>query len=117
MRHNLVLIALPLLLAACDGPAEKAGKAKDRAAAEAAGVPYAGNGPNQRLGEAQDRITEAQQAEVRAHEQSLDRRKDAIKTNADIAADELESKAQSIRDQARREADMIGAPAPVTKSP
>lgn len=48
-------ISLLLTLGACQGPAEQAGAAKDKAAAEAAGRTYDGNGANERIGAARDR--------------------------------------------------------------
>ncbi|KMS61067.1 hypothetical protein V475_15610 [Sphingobium baderi LL03] len=42
------------LLSACQGPEQKAGAEKDKAAAEAAGQPYSGDGPNERVGSARE---------------------------------------------------------------
>ena len=89
-----------LLLAACDGPAEKAGEAQDRAAANVAGVAYKGDGPGERVGEAEDRAN-------RAAREDLDAQVDRIKTEADAQADRLEAQAKDIRRNAQDRADAL----------
>jgi hypothetical protein len=99
MRHVAIATVL-LLLAACDGPAEKAGEAQDRASANAAGVAYQGDGPAERVGEAEDRAN-------RAARKDLDAQVDRIKTEADTQADRLETQAKDIRRDAQTRADAL----------
>lgn len=99
MRHGTTATVL-LLLAACDGPAEEAGEAQDRAAANVAGVAYQGNGPAERVGEAEDRAN-------RAACEDLDAQRDRIKTEADTRADRLEAQARDIRRDAQDRADAL----------
>jgi len=94
MRY-VIAATLPLMLIACDGPAEKAGEARDRATANAAGVEYQGDGPAERVGEAQDRTNKAAR-------EDLDAKQDEIKTQADTQADQLEKQARQIRDDAKK---------------
>lgn len=99
--RNALMVAGVLLLAACDGPNEKAGEAQDRASANAAGVEYNGNGPAERIGEAEDRANKAAR-------QDLDAQKDRVKTEADTEADQLEEQAHQIRADAKAKADALG---------
>ena len=100
MRYVILATAL-LALAACDGPKEKAGEARDRAAANVAGVEYRGDGPAERIGAAQDRADKAAR-------QAVEARQDEIKTEADTAADRLEAQAKQLRDDAKARADAVG---------
>lgn len=104
MRHLLPLLLVPGLLAGCDGPNEKAGKEKDKAAAAAAGVPYRGNGPNEQLGEAQDRAADAATGARRAEAVSLRKQARTVKADADVQADRLEQQARAIRAEAKERA-------------
>jgi len=99
VRHVTTATVL-LLLAACDGPAEKAGEVQDRAAANVAGVAYNGNRPAERVGEAEDRAN-------RAAREDLDAQVDRIKTEADTQADRLEAQAKDIRRKAQARADAL----------
>jgi hypothetical protein len=96
--------ALACLIAACDGPKEKAGAAKDEAAANAAGVNYDGKGPAERAGAAADRVD---RAAAKARDSKADALKDqgkAIRAQADADAVKLEQQAQALRDQAKSQA-------------
>jgi hypothetical protein len=105
MKYVLPLLLAPsLLLAGCDGPNEKAGREKDKAAAAAAGIPYKGNGPNEELGEAQDRAIDAARDAREATASVLQEQAHTVKVEADVAADRLEQQAEEIREQAKRRA-------------
>jgi hypothetical protein len=96
--------ALACTIAACDGPREKAGAARDEAAANASGVPYDGNGPAERAGRAADRVD---RAATKARDSQADALKDqgrSIEAQADAEADKLEQQAQAIRDAAKAKA-------------
>lgn len=62
MRTTTMLLTAAVftcIIAACDGPKEKVGAARDEAAANASGVPYEGDGPAERGGRAADRVDRA----------------------------------------------------------
>ena len=99
MRYMIIATAL-ILVTGCDGPNEKAGEAQDRAAANAAGIEYKGNGLAERIGEAEDRAN-------RAAREDLEAQRDRIKTEADAQADRLEEQARDIRRLAKRRADAL----------
>ncbi|MDN4633928.1 hypothetical protein QCD71_20625 [Sphingomonas sp. PsM26] len=103
MRYIVVATAF-ILLAGCDGPNEKAGVAQDQAAANAAGVKYQGNGPAERIGEAQDHAN-------RAARKDLDAQRNKINTEADAQADRLEQQAKEIRRSAKERAEALISPA------
>jgi hypothetical protein len=65
-----------------------------------AGVAYNGNGPAERVGEAEDRAN-------RAAREDLDAQVDRIKTEADTQADRLEAQAKDIRRKAQARADAL----------
>jgi hypothetical protein len=106
--HPMIVAAL--LLGACDGPAETAGAAKDKAAAEAAGVAYKGDGPNERIGEAQDRAKKAAEEARAAEEEAVEKERDSIRSAADIEAERLEQQAKAVRTAADERADAVKAP-------
>jgi len=93
-----VAIAALIALSACDGAHEKAGRDADRAAAAAAGQNQTGEGPNERLGEAQDRVERADAKAVEARADALERQGDQLRSQADLAADRLDEQARSLRD-------------------
>ncbi|WJM30202.1 hypothetical protein QUC32_27965 (plasmid) [Novosphingobium resinovorum] len=99
--------ALACMIAACDGPKEKAGAAKDEAAAKAAGVSYDGNGPAERAGEAADRVDRAAVKARDSEAAALKDRGKAIRAQADAEAEKLEQEAEALRDQARTKADAL----------
>jgi len=103
----LRLAAICMAISACDGPAEKAGKAQDKAAANASGVAYTGEGPAQRLGEAKDRADRAADDARDAAAQALETQADARRKEADLAAEKLEEQAKAIRDKADIEAEAL----------
>jgi predicted small secreted protein len=96
-------------LAACDGPAEKAGKDRDKVAAAANGLPYEGDGPNEKLGAAQDRATTAATRARDAEAAELKQQADNIRKEADDRADKLDAQAKATRDDADTRADAIDA--------
>ena len=89
------------LLAACDGPRENAGEKAD-AAVNASGVIEAG--PQERLGEIQDRTAKDRAKAIEAQADTAEDRADEIKTSADQRADALESQAKALRQQAKGQA-------------
>lgn len=101
------IAALCMAMSACDGPAEKAGKAQDKAAANASGVAYTGEGPAQRLGEAKDRADGAAADARDAAAQALETQADARRKKADLMAEKLEEQAKAIRDKADVEAEAL----------
>ena len=101
MRRALAAAAVILALAGCDGPNEKAGKDKDKAAAAASGVPHRGDGPNQQLGKAQDRAADAAKDARDARASALRKQAQGIKAQADVEADRLEEQARAIRAKAK----------------
>jgi hypothetical protein len=107
MKHPLALIAVLLTLAACDGPAEQAGAAKDKAEAEAAGQTYEGDGPNERIGEARDRAADAAADARKAEAEAIEKEQDSIRSAADIEAERLEQQADAVRKAADAKAEAI----------
>ena len=97
-----VLALSGLMLSACEGPNEEAGKARDKATAAARGSSYRGEGPAERIGKAQDRAVEAASDARDAEAKSLRRQADAVKAGADVEADRLEQQARSVREEAKR---------------
>ncbi|MHA4835835.1 SPFH domain-containing protein [Sphingopyxis sp. MSC1_008] len=107
MRPYLSLIALSLTLPACQGPAEQAGAEKDKAAAEATGQTYGGDGPNEKIGEARDRVAKAAEDARKAEAEAIDKKQDSIRRAADIEAERLEQEAEAVRKAADEQADAI----------
>ena len=99
-----LLLAPAILLAGCDGSKEKAGRDQDKAAAAAAGVPYDGNGPNEQIGKAEDRVVDAAKDAREAQATALRGQAHTIKAEADVQADRLEQQARAIREQAKKRA-------------
>jgi hypothetical protein len=95
--------ALACTIAACDGPKEKAGAARDEAAANASGVPYEGTALLSGL--AGPQIVSIVPLRRRAIPRpTLEDQGRAIQAQADAEADKLEQQAQSIRDAAKAKA-------------
>lgn len=95
------------MVTACDGPKEKAGAARDEAAANATGIPYDGNGPAARAGRAADRVD---RANARARDSQADALEDqgrAIEAQADAQADRLEQQAKGLREAAKSKAERL----------
>lgn len=107
MKSIHLLIAPALLLGACQGPAETAGAKKDKAAAEAAGQTYDGDGPNERIGAARDRAADAAEDARKAEAAAIEKQGDSIRTEADIEAERLEQEAEAVRKAADARADAI----------
>jgi hypothetical protein len=110
MKVFLPLLVAALTLGACDGPAETAGAEKDKAAADAAGTAYNGDGPNERIGEAQDRAAKAAENAREAEQEALEKEQDSIRSAADIEAERLEQQAKALREAADARADAIEVP-------
>lgn len=104
MRIMIAAVAGTLMLAACSGPKQKAGEEQDKAAANAAGVPYNGHGPIEQLGEAQDRADRAATKARDAQADALKQQGKEIKSDANAKADKLEEQAKAIRDSAKDQA-------------
>lgn len=104
MRITMAALAGTLVLAACSGPKQKAGAEYDKAADNAAGVAYNGTGPNERLGEAQDKADRAAAKARDAQADALKQQGREIKSDADAKADKLEEQAKAIRGQAKDQA-------------
>ncbi|MDN4633653.1 hypothetical protein QCD71_19200 [Sphingomonas sp. PsM26] len=95
----IAAVALTLGLAACNGPNEKVGAAQDEAAANAAGVAYNGNGPAEAAGKAADHVD---RAVAKARNEQADALKDqgrAISSQAD--AMQISSKSRRRRSVVR----------------
>ena len=91
-----------MLLMSCDGPRENAGEKADQLAN--IGGSALGSGPNERLGELQDRATRDQKRAVDARADTLEDRADETRTQADQQADALERQAKEIRRAAKEQA-------------
>ena len=109
--------ALASMIAACDGPKEKAGAARDETAANASGVPYDGNGPAERAGRAADRVDQAAGKARDSQAEALKDQGHAIEAQADAEADKLEQQAQAIRDEAKAKAEELDRQADLLKHP
>lgn len=96
--------ALACMIAACDGPKEKAGAARDEAAANASGVPYNGNGPAEEAGRAADRIDRAAEKARDSQADALKEQSHVIEAQADAEADNLEQRAKELREKAEADA-------------
>ena len=98
MRPSAILTIVGLFcLSACEGPKESAGREQDRAIAANSSVPTSGAGPNERLGEAQDRADRADAKARDAKADALESEADRLRTEADIAADRLDAQAKTVR--------------------
>ena len=93
MKAFLILAGSALTLGACQGPATQAGAEKDKAAAVAAGQTYDGDGPNERIGAARDRAADAAEEAREAEEEAVEKQRDSIRSAADIEAERLEQEA------------------------
>ncbi|MGR4893127.1 hypothetical protein ACIPPQ_19005 [Sphingopyxis sp. LARHCG72] len=111
MKTISINVMALLLLSACQGPQAKAGAEKDKAAAEAAGRVYEGNGPNEAIGAARDRAEDAAREAREAEAAGLKRQGDAIRRQADVEAEKLEQQAEAIRKEADAQADAFDAQA------
>lgn len=101
VRNGLIAASLAFaLLAGCDGPHEKAGKQVDKAA----GIkprPFQ-EGPQQRLGELQDRAERDQARAIDARADTVRDQAKAVRSVADSQADALEQQAAQVRAQAKQ---------------
>ena len=104
MRRGLPLqlagLALIALVAGCDGPHEQAGENADAAAGIKDGP--LSEGPNERLGEIQDRTERDQKRAVEAQADAAEDRADEVRRTADTRADALEREAAEIRNSAKQ---------------
>jgi len=98
MRRPVWLVmATLLILTACEGPKEAAGREQDRLLAANNAVADGGAGLNQRRGEAQDRADRADMKARDARADALESEADRLRTEADIAADRLDAQAKVVR--------------------
>ena len=104
MRIMTIVLVGTLALTACSGPKQKAGEVQDQAAANVAGDTYNGNGPNERLGKAQDKADHAAAKARVAQADALKQQGREIKLEADAKADKLEEQVKSIRTTAKDQA-------------
>jgi hypothetical protein len=107
MTRTTWAIAALMALAACKGPAQKAGEEKDTQAAAAAGVAYDGSGPNEAIGRRQDQAADAAHDAAKADARALRRQGDAIRDRASVDAERLEQQAKAIRRAADDQADAL----------
>jgi acyl-CoA reductase-like NAD-dependent aldehyde dehydrogenase len=106
MKQTISALALTVcgLLAACDGPRENAGEKAD-AAVNASGVIQ--GGPQERLGEIQDRTAKDRAKAIEAQADAAEDRADEIKMSAGQRADALERQAKALRQQAKGQANAL----------
>jgi hypothetical protein len=102
-----VAIIASVALIGCDGPNEQAGREKDKAEATAAGQNYTGTGPNERIGEAEDRAANALRHERDAAADAIEAQGETIQRQADVTADRLSEEAKAIREAADKQADAL----------
>lgn len=102
MRNSLTLAATLSLaiLAGCDGPKESAGRAADKAAAAANGQTLTQEGPNELMGEAEDRADRADRKALDAQADLLEQRADQLRQEAAGRADAIDKQAQALRNGA-----------------
>jgi hypothetical protein len=111
---SLTLLGI-IALVGCNGPNQKAGSERDKAAAAAQGEPYKGNGPNERIGQAQDRAADAEQNVRDADADALKAQGKSIKRQADVAAAPFDEKSRSIREAADQRAKALDERAKATR--
>lgn len=95
MRMMMLVGALAMTLAACDGPREDAGENADAASGAVGSEDTLRSGPAETLGERQD---EANQS----HEQALEARADALEARAEEQRETAEQQARALEEQAER---------------
>jgi hypothetical protein len=108
--------ALALLISACDGPKERAGAAKDEAAARAAGVAYDGKGPAERAGAAADRVDQAAAKARDSQADAFENQGRVIRAKAEADADRLEQQAEALREHAKNKAKALDERAKAIRS-
>ena len=96
----MLTTALAFLISACDGPKERAGAAKDEAAAKAAGVAYDGKGPAESAGAAADRVDQAAANARDFQADAFENQGRVVRAQAEANADSLEQEAEALREQA-----------------
>lgn len=99
-RLPLVALACAMLLAGCDGPHEQAGEKADAAAGIKDGP--LSPGPNEKLGEIQDRAERDRKKAIEARADTAEDRADEVRTAADQRADALERQAAELRRTAKQ---------------
>ena len=107
MKNTYIALAGLILLSACDGPAQKAGREQDQATANLAGQNYSGEGPNERIGVSVDRADQATQEARRAAEKASKKEGDAIRRQADVGATRLDEQAKAVRADAAQRAEAL----------
>jgi len=112
------LIALLALvggvLTGCDGPRENAGEKAD-AVANVSGGAF-GNGPQERMGEIQDRAARDQAKAIEAQADATEDRADEVRETGDQRAAVLERQAAEIRKNAARSGEVLDQQADATRS-
>lgn len=104
MRFSLIASAVLWLLAACHGPAQKAGEQQDQVNANLAGQNYTGEGPNERIGESVDHADRAAREARQASEEATKKQGEAIRRQADVGATRLDEEAKAVRADAAQRA-------------
>ncbi|GAO40598.1 hypothetical protein SCH01S_49_00120 [Sphingomonas changbaiensis NBRC 104936] len=104
MRFILIASAGLWLVAACHGPAQKAGEQQDQVNANLAGQNYTGEGPNERIGESVDRADRAAREARQAAEEATKKQGEAIRRQADVGATRLDEEAKAVRADAAQRA-------------
>jgi hypothetical protein len=88
-------------LEACDGAAQ------DKAAAAAQGRPYVADGPNERVGQAEDKSDAAVRHARKGAADALRAEADAIRRKADVPAARLDEQSRALRQEADRRGDAL----------
>lgn len=109
LRSHLLALATCCLVMACDGPHEQAGEKADAAAGIKEGP--LGSGPEERIGEIQDKVERDQKRAAEAQADAAEHRADELKATADQQADALDQKADAIRHSAKQAAESLDAQA------
>lgn len=104
---GLVLAAL----ISCGGPHEQAGEHQDQAAANATGQDYSGSGPAQRVGRAQDRADRAAIDAQQATKDAVAAESENYRRQVEVGAVRLEEQARELRENADRREDELEAEA------
>lgn len=98
----IIILACAFGLGACDGPHERAGREADKAVMT--GQNETREGPNERRGEALDRVERADARATDAAADALEKRGDQIRIQADLDADILDTQARTMRKSTDRPA-------------
>jgi hypothetical protein len=94
---HLIPVALLLVSAACDGPAEQAGEQADAASGATESEDSTASGPSETLGESADEAADSQADAVEARADALEEQADAQRDAAERTAEALEQQADDLR--------------------